>query len=124
MEIGETLEVSHPDDFRKWLDANATDKSRIWTVIYKKASGKQKVTYPQLVEVGIAYGWIDSQSKGLDEERYAIRFSPRRPDSNWTDSNKNIARRLIGEGKMTPAGKATLPDDLLAEYTQLANGQP
>lgn len=115
MEIGETLEVSHPDDFRKWLDANATDKSRIWTVIYKKASGKQKVTYPQLVEVGIAYGWIDSQSKGLDEERYAIRFSPRRPNSSWTDSNKDIARRLIREGKMTPAGKATLPDDLLAE---------
>lgn len=111
MEIGETLEVHHPDEFSRWLDANATGKSEIWTVIYKKASGKQTVTYPQLVEVGIAYGWIDSQSKGLDDERYAIRFSPRRPSSSWTDANKAIALRLIREGKMTPAGKAMLPKD-------------
>jgi uncharacterized protein YdeI (YjbR/CyaY-like superfamily) len=124
MEIGETLEVSRPDDFGNWLDANAPAKSEIWVVIFKKASGKQTVTYPQLVEVGIAYGWIDSQSKGVDEEHYAIRFSPRRPNSNWTEANKDIARRLIRAGKMTLAGKTTLPDEVLAQYTQLTNGQP
>jgi uncharacterized protein YdeI (YjbR/CyaY-like superfamily) len=116
MEIGETLEVSRPEDFSAWLESNGGEKPKIWTVIYKKASGKQTVTYPELVEVGVAYGWIDSQSKGIDHERYGIRFSPRRPDSNWTEANKDIARRLIREGKMKAPGKAALPEDVLAEY--------
>lgn len=124
MDIGETLEVSDPDDFVHWLAAKSAEATEIWAVIYKKASGKQTVTYQELVEVGVAYGWVDSQSKGLDDERYAIRFSPRRPNSNWTDTNKDIARRLIREGKMTPEGRATLPDDVLTQYDDLATRSP
>ena len=48
----------------------------------------------------------------MDTERYATRFSPRRPKSNWTDTNKERARKLIAEGKMTEAGFATLPTDV------------
>ena len=122
MDIGETLEARNADDFAEWLAAHGQDKSEIWVVLYNKASGKQTVTYPELVEVGVAYGWIDSMNKGMDEEKYAQRFSPRRERSNWTDGNKAIARRLIQEGRMTAGGKATLPEDLLAEYDHLAKG--
>jgi hypothetical protein len=48
----------------------------------------------------------------MDEERYALRFSPRRPKSNWTETNKERARTLIIEGRMTEAGFAILPADL------------
>jgi hypothetical protein len=47
----------------------------------------------------------------MDTERYALRFSPRRPKSNWTDTNKERARKMIAEGKMTAAGLATIPED-------------
>ena len=81
-------------------------------LIYKKASGKQTVTYEQLVEVALCHGWIDGLRKSLDAERSAQRFSPRRKRSNWSEPNRAIARRLLAAGRMTPAGRAALPDDL------------
>ena len=60
----------------------------------------------------ICFGWIDSMEKGMDAERYATRFSPRKPKSNWTNTNKDRARKMIAEGRMSPAGKATLPLDV------------
>lgn len=112
MEIGEQLLVESPDDFAAWLAAHGTTAREIWVVLYKKASGKQSVTYPQLVEVGLCYGWIDGTSKTLDAEKYVQRFSPRRKKSNWTETNRQIARRLIAEGKMTEAGRSALPEEL------------
>ena len=112
MEIGETLDARSPAGFAAWLDANGQVAKEIWVIIYKKGSGKQTVTYEQLVETALCYGWIDGLMKGMDSERYAQRFSPRRKRSNWTDANKAIARRLIAEGRMTEAGRAVLPEDI------------
>ncbi|MBA3355771.1 MAG: hypothetical protein H0U18_07500 [Pyrinomonadaceae bacterium] len=64
------------------------------------------------VEEAICFGWIESIGfKSMDAERYATRFSPRRPKSNWTETNKERARRMIAEGKMTEAGRGSLPLD-------------
>ncbi len=112
MEIGEQLAVERPEDFAAWLAEHGADRKEIWVLIYKKASGKQTVTYAQLVEVALCHGWIDGTMKSLDAERYAQRFSPRRKRSNWTDANRAIARRLLAEGCMTAAGRAALPGDL------------
>jgi len=59
MEIGEQLAVAHPDDFSAWLTAHGAEKREIWVLIYKKTSGKQTVTYEQLVEIALCHGWID-----------------------------------------------------------------
>ena len=112
MQIGETLEAGSAEDFAAWLRHNGQQKREIWVIIYKKASGKQAVTYEQLVEVALCYGWIDGLMKGMDAEKYAQRFSPRRKKSSWTEANKAIARRLIEAGQMTEAGQAVLPEDL------------
>ena|SRR5690242_15248398 len=112
MEIGETLEASSAQDFAAWLAASAGAKREIWVIIYKKASGKQTVTYEQLVETALCYGWIDGLAKGIDADKYAQRFSPRRPKSHWTETNRALARRLIAEERMTPHGRAVLPPDL------------
>ena len=76
MPIGETLEVANPADFAAWLAAHGATAREIWPVLYKKATGKQTVTYAELVEVALCYGWIDGLEKTLDTERYALRFSP------------------------------------------------
>jgi uncharacterized protein YdeI (YjbR/CyaY-like superfamily) len=65
-----------------------------------------------LQEIALCHGWVDSQTKRIDDERYAIRFVPRRPHSTWSPKNRAMARRLIDEGRMTDAGAATLPLDL------------
>ncbi|MFN8538219.1 MAG: hypothetical protein U0232_12175 [Thermomicrobiales bacterium] len=112
MEIGEQLAVAHPDDFSAWLTAHGAEKREIWVLIYKKTSGKQTVTYEQLVEVALCHGWIDGLMKPLDTEKYAQRFTPRRKRSNWTAANRAIASRLIAEHRMTPVGRAALPEDM------------
>ena len=90
-------------------------KSRkgVWLVFYKKASGKQTVDYEQSVEEAICYGWIDGRIQGIDEEKYALRFTPRREGGNWSESNKRRALRMLRERKMTQAGKAVLPSEML-----------
>jgi uncharacterized protein YdeI (YjbR/CyaY-like superfamily) len=118
MEIGETLYVTTADAFRKWLLEKHKDKKEIWLIQYKKATTssplgkKPSINYVEAVEEALCFGWIDGLEKSMDSERYALRFSPRRPKSNWTNTNKDRARKLIAEGRMTPAGRATLPPDV------------
>ena len=112
MEIGETLYVITREEFREWLEKNHKSKKEIWLIQYKKAAKKPSINYVEAVEEALCFGWIDNTEKSMDAERYATRFSPRRPKSNWTETNKERARRLIAGGKMTEAGRATLPPDV------------
>jgi uncharacterized protein YdeI (YjbR/CyaY-like superfamily) len=114
MQIGETIYVTTRDNLRKWLIENHETKKEIWLIRYKKATKKPSIDYVQAVEEAICFGWIDNMEKGMDAERYATRFSPRKPKSNWTNTNKERARKMITEGRMSPAGKATLPPDVLS----------
>lgn len=113
MQIGETLTANTPADFRHWLEDNHQTKKEIWLVLYKKSSGQTSIRYDEAVDEALCFGWIDSLMKSLDAERRAQRFSPRRKGGNWTETNRAKARRLIAEGRMTPAGLAALPDDFV-----------
>ena len=117
MDIGETLYVTTREAFRAWLEANHRAKREIWLVQYKKATGKSSLPYVDAVEEAICFGWIDGYEKSMDAERYALRFSPRRAKSNWTETNKERALRLIAEGRMTESGFAALPADLKQKGT-------
>jgi uncharacterized protein YdeI (YjbR/CyaY-like superfamily) len=111
MEIGETIYVITRDEFRKWLEKNHKIKKEIWLIQYKKATKKPSINYVEAVEEALCFGWIDSIEKSMDGERYATRFSPRRPKSNWTETNRERARKMIAQGRMTEAGRASLPSD-------------
>ena len=112
MEIGETLYVTTPAEFRRWLKANHKLKKEIWLIQYKKATGKPSIDFAEAIEEAMCFGWVDSSMKSMDAERYATRFTPRRPRSNWTEGNKERARRLIATGRMTEAGLASLPPEM------------
>jgi uncharacterized protein YdeI (YjbR/CyaY-like superfamily) len=100
--------------WRAWLSRHHADRREIWLVYYKKGSGKVGTSYDESVEEALCFGWVDGQTKGLDEARYAGRFTPRRPDSNWSTSNRERVARLLREGRMTEAGLRVLPAELLA----------
>lgn len=104
MEIGETLYVTDRKEWRAWLKKNHRRASEIWLIYYRKSSGKPRIEYNDAVEEALCFGWIDSIEKGIDNERFAQRFTPRKPRSNWSETNKVRVRRLIEEGKMTKAG--------------------
>lgn len=112
LDVARAIQIASADEFEGWLREHGGSERDVVVAIYKKDSGRQTVTYGDLLEVALCHGWIDSQSKTIDAERYALRFAPRRPGSNWSEINRALARRLIADGRMTDAGRAVLPDDL------------
>src|SRR5438132_13642402 len=114
MEVGETLLAQTRKAWRAWLARHHRTRSEIWLISYKKGSGKRSLDYESAVEEALCYGWVDGQMKKMDEERYATRFSPRRPRSNWAESNRARVRGPFEAGKMNAAGIAALPPDLPA----------
>jgi uncharacterized protein YdeI (YjbR/CyaY-like superfamily) len=112
LDVSGATPVAAAGEFDRWLrDHGAAERERL-VAIYKKASGRQTVTFDELLDVALCHGWVDTQTKGIDEQRYAIRFVPRRPGSNWSATNRERVRRLRDAGRLTPAGEATLPPDL------------
>ncbi|MEX0616937.1 MAG: YdeI/OmpD-associated family protein [Candidatus Woykebacteria bacterium] len=111
MEIGKTLYLTSRKGWRAWLESNYDKETEIWLVYYRKDSGKPRIPYDEAVEEALCFGWIDSIEKGVDSERFAQRFSPRKPKSTWSEMNKERVRRLIKQGKMTSAGLTLFPKD-------------
>lgn len=109
MAIYPTLYVPDRAAWRAWLAEHHADTPAIWLISYK-AETQPSVPYLAAVEEALCFGWIDGIAKRMDAERSAQRFTPRRPKSNWTELNKERARRLIAAGLMTDAGRAVLPD--------------
>ena len=112
MDVGQTISARNRDEWRRWLAKHHADKKEIWLVYYKKTSGKTGVSYDESVEEALAYGWIDGQIKTIDQESYAGRFTPRKPTSNWSESNIARVKKLLAEGRMAEPGLAVLPRSL------------
>jgi uncharacterized protein YdeI (YjbR/CyaY-like superfamily) len=112
VDVSRAVPVASEAEFDAWLAANGPMEREVVVAIYKKASGRQTVTLDALQETALCHGWIDSHGQRIDDERWAIRFAPRRPGSNWSALNRDRARRLLKDGRMTAAGRAVLPDDL------------
>jgi len=70
MEITEVFYPITRSEWRDWLSANHLSKTEIWVQRYKKATGKPCISYTELVEEGLCFGWIDNIMKSYDPERY------------------------------------------------------
>jgi uncharacterized protein YdeI (YjbR/CyaY-like superfamily) len=103
-DIGETLQVRSRAAWRKWLERHHESKTEIWLVLYKKRVKQPKLAYEDAVEEALCFGWIDGILKRIDDEKHVLRFSPRRPNSVWSDPNRRRVQRLIREGQMAEAG--------------------
>jgi uncharacterized protein YdeI (YjbR/CyaY-like superfamily) len=97
-----------PDDraaWRAWLQANHATARGVWLVSWRPRSGRPPgVDYEAAIEEALCFGWVDSTGGHVDDERGKLYFAPRKPRSVWAASNKARVERLIGEGRMAPAG--------------------
>lgn len=91
-------------EWRAWLQKNHTKLQHVWVVIYKKHTGRSSVTYDEVVEEALCFGWIDSKPNKRDEESYFLFISPRKPKSVWSALNKKRIEKLLNENNMTAAG--------------------
>ncbi|MGF6928791.1 uncharacterized protein YdeI (YjbR/CyaY-like superfamily) [Chitinophaga sp. W2I13] len=121
--------------WEKWLAKNHAQEDGVWLRMYKKDTKIPSINYAQALEEALCYGWIDGQSKSVDEKSFIQKFTPRRAKSIWSERNTKHIERLTAEGKMKPAGiyqvelakadgrwekayatqsEATVPDDFMA----------
>ena len=89
---------------RDWFDAHHTTATELLVGYYKVGSGRPSITWPESVDEALAVGWIDGIRRRIDDQRYTIRFTPRRRGSIWSAVNIRRARALIEQGRMRPAG--------------------
>jgi uncharacterized protein YdeI (YjbR/CyaY-like superfamily) len=97
---------SSPAEFRAWLEEHHETASELWVGYYKKATGKPTMTWSEAVDEALCFGWIDGKLQRIDEERHRQRFTPRRPNSNWSAINIAKVAELRKQGRITPAGEA------------------
>jgi uncharacterized protein YdeI (YjbR/CyaY-like superfamily) len=104
IELANALLLKNRAEWRSWLEKNHTISNEVWLIHYKKTSGKKSVNYFDAVEEALCFGWIDSKLIKIDEERFILKYSLRKPRSIWSKINKETAEKMISLGKMTQAG--------------------
>ncbi len=116
MKVSKTLETASRAEWRKWLRQNYRSAKEIWLVYYRKGTGKPRIAYNDAVEEALCFGWIDSNVMTLDEERFAQRFSPRKPKTPYSPANKERLKKLIADGKVAKGVLADLKDLPLGRF--------
>jgi uncharacterized protein YdeI (YjbR/CyaY-like superfamily) len=94
--------------FEAWLKKHHATSDGLWLQIAKKGADEPSVTYPEAVEIALCWGWIDGQKKGLDDQHFLQRFTPRRARSIWSKINVDKVAVLIEAGRMQPSGHAQI----------------
>ncbi len=92
-------------ELREWLAANHDTADELWVGMYRKASGRPSVTWPEVVDEALCYGWIDGIRRRIDDTSYMNRITPRRKGSNWSAVNIRRVGELEAAGLMTDAGR-------------------
>ena len=107
----DTLPSFFPSDraaWREWLQQNHLHSKGVWLIYYKKAAKKYSLSYYEIVEEALCFGWIDSLPRKRDEETAQLLITPRKPKSVWSQLNKQRIEQLIAAGLMTEAGRLSI----------------
>jgi len=105
------LEVRNRQQWRAWLGKHHSSSPGVWLTFYKHHTGVKLIPYKDSVCEALCFGWVDSLIKRLDDDRYALKFTPRQPTSKWSDSNRKRWAELKAAGLLTASGLAAAPTD-------------
>jgi uncharacterized protein YdeI (YjbR/CyaY-like superfamily) len=108
VELSPTLKPKNAKAWHAWLSRHASTHRGLFLLFPKKhllARHPGLLTYEQAIEEALCFGWVDGLVKFYDADYRAIRFSPRRDDSMWSEPNKRRVAKLTAEGRIQPAGR-------------------
>ena len=94
-----------PLAFRRWLEKHHESATELLVGFHKSHTGRPTLTWPESVDEALCFGWIDGIRRRVDDERYTIRFRPRRRHSIWSLKNVRRVAVLTEESRMHPAGR-------------------
>ena len=89
---------------RGWLARHHGSESEVWLVFYKQHTGVASIPYKDALDEALCFGWIDSLIKRLDDNRYALKVTPRKPTSKWSEINRKRWAELNAAGLLSAAG--------------------
>src|ERR1700732_1053949 len=98
------LLVQDAEAWHPWLDSRHGDPPGVWLVLHTKGGQAPALTYAEALDEALCFGWIDGQIARRDDDSYRQRFTPRRPNSTWSQRNVEHVARLTQAGRMQPAG--------------------
>lgn len=101
----ERLEIRSRQEWRRWLRTHHDRSPGVWLVTFHKSEPQWHVSYGDVVDEAIAFGWVDSLPRKLDDHRSQLLVTPRKPRSSWSRVNKQRVERLERAGLMTEAGR-------------------
>src|SRR6185503_14702480 len=104
-----TLQLRNRRQWRAWLAKHHTSSPGVWLVFHKAHTGVKSIPYEDTVREALCFGWIDSLVKRLDDDRYAIKVTPRKKTSKWSDINRKRWAELAATGLLASAGLAAAP---------------
>jgi len=139
MDQADDVHAERVEEWREWLRDHHETSPGVWLISWKNSTGRPRVTYEDSVVEALAYGWIDSTQRTLDDQRVMQYFCRRKPTSGWSKLNKQRVEMLEASGRMQPAGRVAIddakrngtwsllddvenlfvPDDLAAEFDSL-----
>ena len=102
------LAFADADAFAAWLAREPADSPGLWLKLAKHGSGRASLSKEEAIDMALCHGWIDGQLNPYDGDWWLIRFTPRKPQSKWSQKNRARAEQLIAEGRMTAAGQAAV----------------
>jgi uncharacterized protein YdeI (YjbR/CyaY-like superfamily) len=105
------LDVGDRRQWRRWLEECHATSPGVWLVFHKAHTGVKSILHQDALREALCFGWIDSLIKRLDDDRYAIKFTPRKPTSKWSDVNRRYWAELKQAGQLAAAGLAAAPTD-------------
>jgi len=105
------VEVRDRRAWRRWLEKYHQSSPGVWLVYYKEHTGIRSIPYDDSVGEALCFGWVDSLIKRLDEDRYARKFTPRKPGSKWSEINRKRWAELSRAGLLSAAGRAAAPTE-------------
>jgi uncharacterized protein YdeI (YjbR/CyaY-like superfamily) len=131
-----TFEARTIEQWRAWLSKHHKSESEVWLIWHKRHTGRPSIAYADALDEALCFGWIDSLIKRLDDDRYARKFTPRKPDSRWSAVNRKRYAELRESGRLMPAGlerpptnrkygpKPKLPDAVPKYFKEALDSNP
>jgi uncharacterized protein YdeI (YjbR/CyaY-like superfamily) len=104
-----TLDLRTRERWHQWLQKHHASSPGIWLVRHKQHTGVKSMSYEDFVREALCFGWVDSLVKRLDDDRFAIKVTPRKPTSKWSDVNRKRWNELKAAGRLASPGLSAAP---------------
>jgi uncharacterized protein YdeI (YjbR/CyaY-like superfamily) len=108
LHTAEKVELETRQAWRAWLADNHARPDGVWLVSWRRHTGRPAMTYDDVVEEALCFGWVDSTAKTLDEDRSMLYLAPRRRGSGWSRPNKIRIERLEDAGAIAEPGRRVI----------------